>query len=650
MAAALLVPATADAATLYVTTGGTANPNCTQAQPCDLRYAIETRGQAGDEIVVADGTYSPPSTITISRRLDIHGDGALPYPKIGATAGNNTIQASGAGARLAYLELYRDEVFENALNVDANTTIENVYAHVSGVCAEAVGIRGASLVRNSTLMASGDDGAALLWLGVAGGATGNARNITAISSGRGTSSPGMHVSGGPGAPITVNVRNAILRGPAGQTDQTINGGSDAALSLTSSNVRGGFITGAFQDGGQNQFSSNPTFWSANDPHQLLASVTRNAGSSDALVGGTDVDGRPRVEEGKVDIGADEFPDLSPRPLPAGNLISNPGAEVGQGVGDATTTFAPPAWTITGPLSAVVFGASGGFPTQAEGSRIGGGAQFFAGGPSTPSSSATQTVDLSAQSQAIDEGRATATLGAMLGGWDVENDSATVSAIFRDGAGADVGNPLTIGPVLAVDRGGESAFAARESSLAVPRGARTAQVVISTTRTDGSYDDGYADNVSLTLAVATPPGGDPAPKDTVRPVLSRFGATRTRFAVVKAKRSARKRKPPPRGTTPRFTLSEAATVTVAVERPLAGRRSGKRCVAPTRRRRKPRCTRYRRAGTVSYRGRRGANRFAFGGRVRGRALAPGAYRLSATGKDAAGNVSAAKRLQITILRG
>jgi FG-GAP-like repeat/Abnormal spindle-like microcephaly-assoc'd, ASPM-SPD-2-Hydin len=86
-----------------------------------------------------------------------------------------------------------------------------------------------------------------------------------------------------------------------------------------------------------------------------------------------------------------------------------------------------------------------------------------------------------------------------------------------------------------------------------------------------------------------------------------------------------------GTAVSYRLSLASTVGFAVERPTAGRKQGRRCVAPTRRNRPAhRCTRYvRMPGSFRLAGRSGANRFHFSGRVRGRKLSPGSYRLVAT---------------------
>jgi hypothetical protein len=64
-------------------------------------------------------------------------------------------------------------------------------------------------------------------------------------------------------------------------------------------------------------------------------------------------------------------------------------------------------------------------------------------------------------------------------------------------------------VTATDRNGVTALAARSASAAVPAGTRLVSVRIDATRDEGSYNDGYIDNVSLVLG-----GGGPVFHKTV----------------------------------------------------------------------------------------------------------------------------------------
>lgn len=81
----------------------------------------------------------------------------------------------------------------------------------------------------------------------------------------------------------------------------------------------------------------------------------------------------------------------------------------------------------------------------------------------------------------------------------------------------------------------------------------------------------------------------------------------------------------------YTLSDAASVRFSVERASEGRRVDGRCVNATRfNRSRLHCTRYVRVSGSFTRNRgAGTDRFTFSGRIGGRALKPGRYRLLAT---------------------
>jgi hypothetical protein len=97
---------------------------------------------------------------------------------------------------------------------------------------------------------------------------------------------------------------------------------------------------------------------------------------------------------------------------------------------------------------------------------------------------------------------------------------------------------------------------------------------------------------------------------------------------------------------RYALSEAATVRFRV---LKARLTVLRCRIHAQISRHRRCIRYRLAGTFRHRGAAGANSFRFRGRVNGRRLRPGRYRLTATAVDASGNRSLSRRVAFRIVR-
>jgi DNA-binding beta-propeller fold protein YncE len=145
-----------------------------------------------------------------------------------------------------------------------------------------------------------------------------------------------------------------------------------------------------------------------------------------------------------------------------------------------------------------------------------------------------------------------------------------------------------------------------------------------------------------VRVMDPHGGDavaasasPLVVDAIRPVISGFRASARQIASP-ARAADAALAPAVRF---RFRLSERARVRIAIQRDLAGRRKGRRCVAPgSVRPRAKRCTRWRTVTSLLRRAAPGPNSIRFAGEVRGRALKPGRYRGLASATDSVGNLS------------
>jgi hypothetical protein len=106
----------------------------------------------------------------------------------------------------------------------------------------------------------------------------------------------------------------------------------------------------------------------------------------------------------------------------------------------------------------------------------------------------------------------------------------------------------------------------------------------------------------------------------------------------------------KGTTLRYSLSEAARVTFTIERKTRGRRVARRCRKPTRKNRKSkRCTRYARVGAFRQQSVAGSNRKRFSGKIGRKGLRPGGYRALLVAVDAAGNRSKAKSVGFRVVR-
>jgi hypothetical protein len=183
-------------------------------------------------------------------------------------------------------------------------------------------------------------------------------------------------------------------------------------------------------------------------------------------------------------------------VPSGNLLTNGNAEAVAGSADGTTVVVPPGWTTDGAFTEVAYGAPD-FLTTDDSASWGGGASFFAGGPDSAASSATQTVDVAGAAAQIDGGGVSATLSALLGGYATQADSATVTAAFLTASSGTLGT-LVIGPVTPDDRQSATMLLSRSATAAVPAGTRSISVRVDATRSEGAFNDGYIDNVSLTL--------------------------------------------------------------------------------------------------------------------------------------------------------
>jgi hypothetical protein len=191
-------------------------------------------------------------------------------------------------------------------------------------------------------------------------------------------------------------------------------------------------------------------------------------------------------------------------LPSGNLVVNPGAEAGPGATDSSAQVPLPGWTVTGPLTAVAYGTSG-FLTTDDASRLGGGVNFFAGGPDGSVNTASQVINVAGAAPEIAKG-VTGTLSALIGGYATQDDSATVSAQPLDAAGTAIAPPTVLPAVFEADRQGITNLLPRTAQVSIPLDTRLIVVTITATRSAGQYNDGYVDDVSFSFGGGAPVAG------------------------------------------------------------------------------------------------------------------------------------------------
>lgn len=187
-----------------------------------------------------------------------------------------------------------------------------------------------------------------------------------------------------------------------------------------------------------------------------------------------------------------------------NLIVNGDAEAdtgstGEEIGSVT------GFVKGGQFTVVTYTAGGGFPTLTDPGPADRGLNFFAGGPSAGVSTGTQLVDFSGISTDVDTGAVSFEFFGYFGGFSSQGDNAELAITFLDGSGATI-LTRSIGGITNVDRGNATGLMERGIGDVIPVGARSATVQLTLTRLAGSYNDGYADNLSLVLTA--PPVPEP----------------------------------------------------------------------------------------------------------------------------------------------
>lgn len=175
-----------------------------------------------------------------------------------------------------------------------------------------------------------------------------------------------------------------------------------------------------------------------------------------------------------------------------NLIANPGAEKGKGA-NSDDKVKVPDWKQTGGFTATRYSWSGGDVNGKSPGPKTRGKNYFYGGPAAARSTGTQDVAIGAAG--ISGGKAQFTLSGWLGGFSSQGDHTVVTVSFKNAKGSVLAT-ASIGPVTAAQRKDDSEFLVRSRTGKVPSGTRSVQIKVVMTRTDGSDNDGLADNLSL----------------------------------------------------------------------------------------------------------------------------------------------------------
>lgn len=342
VAAAFPLAETAAADTRYATPDGTGPAaSCPESDPCDLEDAVEAPAvSSGDTIIVGSGFYLLADGLEVDDNVSVGGTSSAVPTIVSTTNGEPAVSVDAAGAILhdATLSGLGDDT---ALDV-AHGTAERVTAEGDGAAACAVGVTGSglSLIRDSVCwsgaVASGASAIELTQAG-AGTRSGALRNVTAWTSGSGGT--GIDASAGGGGVVSLDARNVIASGTSNDVRASATASSAATLSLTTSNFDAALVSGAgtvtvTSPGTAGNQAAEPQLASpdAGGFAELDGSPTLDAGSSDSLLGSSDLSGSPRTQGPGPDIGARERDGTPPRTT----IESGPSTAVSEG--KVTFTF------------------------------------------------------------------------------------------------------------------------------------------------------------------------------------------------------------------------------------------------------------------------------------------------------------------------
>jgi hypothetical protein len=319
--AALLVPASATAATRYAAPDGGMVPGCSQVTPCSLDYAI-TAASPGDEVVVTPGQYTVGATIETETPLWIHGQPGLQKPRI--FAADKSVLKSFVPQRISDLSLESTNNADGVLFVPADgTVLERLEIFARG--ADSLGLRpGNNFTMSDTLiLAENSIDAIGVFIQGTGSGTVQLRNDTIVADG----------SNAIGLAVFMVAKDSSLTVEA--TNVIASGGRVDASALQSSEATGSTVAARFDHSNldategvvtsTNGQTAPPQFFPPNPRgfQQAPTSPTIDTGVNSPQNGEGDIDGRPRALPGHrscelpdppaiTDIGAYEFdPGLLP---------------------------------------------------------------------------------------------------------------------------------------------------------------------------------------------------------------------------------------------------------------------------------------------------------------------------------------------------
>jgi hypothetical protein len=268
-------------------------------------------------VVVTPGTYKPSAEVKIERAIDVGGQAGTAVPTIQLTLEPVRITNPGATVHDLRIELL-GPTMAHALSIEAGT-VERVYTLAgdsSGACEILSGILRDSVCWNS-------------FSGVTVGASGGGPNPVLVND----TTTSIYVLAGAGVHTSVEMRNVIAQAASpGKSDLYVDASKEGSVSIVLSHsnyssvdtsLSGGTSYSYTAPGTNGNQTAEPLFVNAaaGDLHEAAGSPTVDAGASDPLMGGLDLDRNPRAEPPCVggaptpDLGAYELVPTAACPKP-----------------------------------------------------------------------------------------------------------------------------------------------------------------------------------------------------------------------------------------------------------------------------------------------------------------------------------------------
>jgi hypothetical protein len=309
LALALLPAAASASTTRYTSPAATATTGgCTDAMPCKIDNAIN-EASAGDEVVVAPGSYTVKVELQ-AQDIHVHGADGQPAPLLTGTTAVQSTFFTLQGGTLRHLALRGTASGEDTLGLDHGLAEDLTIVSAAGDGAKVQTSGATTVLRDSVVVAeTAGSGAAALKLREGGGTSGSLalRNVTAMAPK--ANAIRCEVNSNQQATLV----NVLARGGVTDIDAR-NGGT--GCSATHSALRPEASPAlALGDG---IVAAEPLFADA-EYRPLPDSPTVDAGVADDSTGTADPDGRARTTP---DIGAYEC--CGDDPWPGQPATTDPG--------------------------------------------------------------------------------------------------------------------------------------------------------------------------------------------------------------------------------------------------------------------------------------------------------------------------------------